>query len=169
MRGAYAYSQRGQPEHVLASSRSRGRKVRDFLRAALTHIIVKSQQSQVEKAGKLYDGKALPAARRVSTDMQDEHNFAGTLEVRAIADAKGKLAYDAYTYNGDSGTVFKAGTTTVVAEIVQGGMECQNEALGDALEAALEAKPKKPVAMKPAAKKKPPKKKPAAKRPAKRK
>lgn len=79
--------------------------------------------------------------------------------MRELADAKGKHAYDAYTYAGDSGTIFKAGTTTVVAEIVQGGIECKNEALGDALNAALVAKPK-PTS---------PKKKPAAKKPANRK
>lgn len=133
----------------------------------------KAQQAQLVKAGKLWDGANVAAAKRLSKDKHDEHNLAGTLEVRELADAKGNHAYDAFTYAGDSGTIFKASTTTVVAEIVQGGLECKNETLGDALEAALEAKPQKASAKKPAAKKpaakKSPKKKPAVKKPAKRK
>ena len=44
---------------------------------------------------------------------------------------------------GDSGTIFAAGTTKVVAEIIQGGLECKRLPLKLALQGALARKPPK--------------------------
>lgn len=72
---------------------------------------------------------------------------------------RGKHDYNACTYVGDSGTIFHAKSTTVIANNRAGRMECKN----DALAAALAEKPQKPAT------KKPPTEKPAPKKPAKRK
>ncbi|MFN0246698.1 MAG: hypothetical protein ACKV2T_07300 [Kofleriaceae bacterium] len=46
-------------------------------------------------------------------------------------------AYDVWTYMGDSGVVFRAGAAQPVAEIIQGGLECDDDALGAALDQAI--------------------------------
>ena len=57
--------------------------------------------------------------------------------IKTLADAKGKPAYDVWEYAGDSGTMFEVGTTKEVACIIQGSVECANEALRDAFELAV--------------------------------
>jgi len=42
----------------------------------------------------------------------------------------------------DSGTIFKRGTTTRVAEIVQGSVTCKDEVLQEALEMAIHERPR---------------------------
>ncbi|MBA3391592.1 MAG: hypothetical protein H0T89_03055 [Deltaproteobacteria bacterium] len=96
------------------------------------------QQKQLRAAGKRYDGKDLPAAKRLGADRQDEQSFLATLTVCELLDSRGKPAYDAFLYMVDSGTIFKAGTTKVAAEITQGSLACNDEALADALDKALE-------------------------------
>jgi hypothetical protein len=74
----------------------------------------------------------------------DDEEDLGPYERVRIADAKGKLAYDAWLHLIDAGTIFRAGTTDVAAEIVQDGLECGDRALRTALAAALaEKQPKK--------------------------
>jgi hypothetical protein len=72
-------------------------------------------------------------------DPDEERSLRGQLFYRAIADAKGKHAYDAWLYRADSGVVFKAGTTRVVAEVVQRSVTCKDDRLAEALEEALRA------------------------------
>ena len=69
--------------------------------------------------------------------------------------------YDVWTYMGDSGTVFRAGTAESVAEIIQGGLECDDDVLGTALDEAIYAAYNPPKKAKASAKAK---KKPAAKK-----
>jgi hypothetical protein len=38
---------------------------------------------------------------------------------------------------GDSGAIFRAGTTRVVAEVIQGGLQCDGRSLCAPLKAAL--------------------------------
>lgn len=52
-------------------------------------------------------------------------------------DRKGKAAFDAYLYLTDSGTIFRAGTTKIAAEIIQTGIECGNAKLSEDLSAVL--------------------------------
>lgn len=109
-----------------------------------------TQQEQLCICGKRWDGKSLPASARIGDDKRSEASFRSTLEFRTLG--KDKPLYDAFSYAGDSGTVFKTGTTTVVAEIVQGSVECKSAPLKDALEDAVTAKPKAKAKAKPKAK-----------------
>ncbi|MFO0758886.1 MAG: hypothetical protein U0359_20505 [Byssovorax sp.] len=99
------------------------------------------QRKQLVAAAKLYDSQDLPAEARLADD-GEETSFKGFLEVCSIVDEAGKPAYDAYLYMVDSGTIFRAGTTEVAAEIIQMGMECDDDDLGEALDAALAARAK---------------------------
>ena len=49
-----------------------------------------------------------------------------------------KLVYEAYMYGADGGTVFEAGTTNVVAEIIQRRLQAHDAAAGEALSVAYE-------------------------------
>ena len=121
--------------------------------AALSPI----DQKQVLAAGKLYHGKKVTLEQLLDDDPHSELTFAGGLERRALADAAGKLVYDVWEYRGDTGCIFKAGTTTVVAEVLQGSVECNDAGLREGLEQALRQKPsstsKKTTAKKTTAKK----------------
>lgn len=92
------------------------------------------EKKQLEAARKLYDGAETPAK-----------DYLETLEIRNVIDKKTKKpAFDVLLYMVDAGTVFKAGTTTAVASIAQGSLDCADldlrESLGDVVGAA---KPKK--------------------------
>ncbi|MEO7109796.1 MAG: hypothetical protein ABI183_05120, partial [Polyangiaceae bacterium] len=50
--------------------------------------------------------------------------------------------YDVWQYAGDSGEIFKTGTTKSVGGINQGSVECDDEALTDAIGAALHSSSK---------------------------
>lgn len=93
----------------------------------------------------------------------EERSLRGQLFYRAIADAKGKHIYDAWLYQTDSGTIFKAGTTRVAAEVVHFSVTCKDDRLAEALEEAIRAEPSA-VAEVPSPKKKAASKQ-AAKRP----
>ncbi len=103
-----------------------------------------TQQAQLAAAGKLYDGRDLPAADRISVEGSDEtgfdQSFRGFLELCELLDGAGTPAYDAVLYMVDSGTIFRAGTTDVVAQIVQCGIECADPSLEKELEVALAGK-----------------------------
>ncbi|APR78269.1 DNA-binding protein HU [Minicystis rosea] len=67
----------------------------------------------------------------------DSESFYGFLEVWDVVDAHGIPVYAVWMYQVDNGTVFRAGTIDAVGGISQGGLECQEEGLEEAL---LEAK-----------------------------
>jgi hypothetical protein len=92
------------------------------------------QQKQLRAAGKAYDGQDLPAEQRIGAKDKGRLEL---LEVGRLVDADGDTAYDAILYMADSGTIFQPRTTKKVADIIQDGVECSSEALGEAVEHAL--------------------------------
>ncbi len=72
--------------------------------------------------------------------------------IRELADWTGAPAYRAFSYNADDGMIFAAGSTEIVASMVQHTVQCDDPALFEALQAALADKPK--ATIKKAAKKK---------------
>ncbi len=96
-------------------------------------------KKQVLACAKLYDGRALSVLKLIEGD---EDEPIAPFERTRIGDANEKLAYDAWCYAGDSGTVFRANTTVVIAEIIQSSLECSDAALRTALVDALASKPK---------------------------
>jgi hypothetical protein len=54
-----------------------------------------------------------------------------------VEDERGNHLYDAWLYMADSGTIFAAGTTQIVAEVVQFGVECRDDKLRIALDGAF--------------------------------
>jgi hypothetical protein len=114
-------------------------------------------KEQILVAGKRYvGGKGAPLEVLLAENPQgpdEERSLRAQLFYRAVADAKGKHIYDAWLYQTDSGTIFKAGTSRVAAEVAQGSVTCKDDRLAEALEEALRAEPK-PVAEVPAPKKK---------------
>lgn len=105
---------------------------------------------QLEAAAVGNDGTPWTAAQILAGEAGQE--FAPeNVEMLRIENARGEHAYDAWLIVPDSGTIFRAGTTEVVAERVQGALECADPALRAALQDAL--RPKKKRA--PARKKKP--------------
>ena len=104
-------------------------------------------QKQLVEASKRYNGKKRTVKAILAGDDEDmEMIHPPTIERIRIVDAKGKPAYDAWLYNGDSGTVFRAGTTKVVAERIQAGLDSEDKQLRIALLAALDGKPKPKLA-----------------------
>jgi hypothetical protein len=106
------------------------------------------QQKQLVAAGKLYHGETASVEALMDEETGGEGSFAGCLEVREIVDEAGNPAYTSFFYMGDSGTVFEAGGTKVVAEIIQCGLECDNATLEGPLDQVLKVKPAKKVAAK---------------------
>ncbi len=152
--------------------------------------LTKLQCAQLVEAGRRWDRKDLPVARRLSVDENDSAAIGAVLEHLSIAE-NGKPTFEAWLYQGDSGTFFTAGTTKVIARRIQGAVELagkQDTALADALgrldvskaaerplaevraatQAGLAAKQTAPTRRTPA-KKTPAKKTPAKKTPAKKK
>jgi hypothetical protein len=112
------------------------------------------QAKQLLAAAKAYDGKAVPIARRFGPDDGSETSFGSTIEFSTIT--LGKRTFDVVQFAGDSGSVFKGGTTKEVASILQGGVECEDAELDAALSDALSAPKKtKPTAKRMAKAKKP--------------
>ena len=126
-------------EHVLRCKRT--------LKPEGVEDLTPLQQRQLVVAGKLYDGAEHSAAERLSYEGSDAHpdgqrqSFKGFVEIRELVDSEGTPAFDAYLYMVDSGTIFRTGTTDVVAEVIQCGVECDDPALEQALEAVLDAEP----------------------------
>jgi hypothetical protein len=152
--------------------------------------LTEAQRAQLDVIGPLYFG-GTGAARLADDDYDDDPTETRTLLSCAVL--KGvdgaRHVYDAWFYMTDSGTIFKAGSSERVAEIIQCGLQCGNaklrSALGPAMVAAnllprsdscyeefaallemQKAAPKKPKKKKPAPKKKKPtaKKKPTRKK-----
>ncbi|MEU2390340.1 hypothetical protein [Streptomyces sp. NPDC007369] len=82
------------------------------------------QTRQVALCGAAYDDEDLPADRRLSSDPEDESvlNFCELWDV--VAD--GSPVYEAWFYQSDSGSIFLAGTTEMVAQVIQCGLECSD-------------------------------------------
>ncbi len=122
-------------------------------------------KEQLLACGKRYlGGKGAPLEVLLAENPEgpdEERSLRGQLFYRAIADAKGKHVYDAWLYQTDSGTIFKAGTARVAAEVVQFSVTCKDDRLAEALKEALRAEPSAVVA---APKKKAPSKKAPSKK-----
>ena len=102
-----------------------------------------TQKKQLVATGQPYDGETTSAEKRFAT-------FEGSLRIRTVASAKGKPAYDVFTYLADDGCVFLAETTELVAWFVQDSLDTQGDvALHEALQSALAGRPKKAKAAKP--------------------
>jgi hypothetical protein len=124
-------------------------------------------RAQLEHANQLYSGRKKTVEELFAEDSVEEQ-ILPHLTTHVRLSREGRPVYDVWEYMGDSGTIFEAGTTKVVAEIVQAHLECGDATLRAQLRGALAAKKpatKKPPAKKPATKK-PPAKKPATKKPA---
>jgi hypothetical protein len=98
------------------------------------------QERQLVAAGKLYFSTEHSAATLMAEEGAGESSFHGCLEIREIVDEHNAPAYTGFYYMGDSGTVFKAGTTEVVAEIIQDGLECDDDDLSGPLDRVLQAR-----------------------------
>lgn len=95
-------------------------------------------QAQLEAAARRYSGDERTAKQILAGGADDDGAILpSTIERIRIEDAAGNHAYDAWLYMGDSGTIFEAGTTTVVAERVQAGLEAKDEPVRLALLDAL--------------------------------
>ncbi len=94
------------------------------------------EQAQLAVAGERYDGEALPAAARLPHADGDDDVMLSSLTVVDLHDASGEVRYVAWTYCVDSGTVFAAGTTDDVAEVIQFGLTSPDPTLAAALTAA---------------------------------
>lgn len=86
-----------------------------------------SERDQLVAAGKAWDGEARSAEERLEPGGEEGPSFHGFCQLWRVADGERHL-YDAWFYMVDSGTIFKAGTTEVVAEIIQFGLECRDPA-----------------------------------------
>lgn len=107
------------------------------------------EAAQIEQAGRLYDGRLLPISRRLrppdpSARFDDELSFHGLLDGWDVLEGA-ELRYTAWLYCGDSGTIFRAGTTEPVAEVIQGWLDnCASEAIRQALQDAVDTHPRMP-------------------------
>jgi hypothetical protein len=97
------------------------------------------EREQLRAAGRLYDGEDLDAEARLADDDNDEASFRGFCTLWRVVDGD-EARFDAWLYQVDSGTLFRAGTTEVVAEVIQFGLECSDpevrRELGPAMVAA---------------------------------
>lgn len=83
------------------------------------------QREQIALCGAAYDDEHLPADRRLSSDPDDESVLSFCELWDVVAD--GSPLYEAWFYQSDSGSIFLAGTTEMVAQIIQCGLECADE------------------------------------------
>jgi hypothetical protein len=95
------------------------------------------EREQLRLAGLLYDGQDLPAAERLAEgDVDEGPTFLGFCELCRVVDGD-EHVFDVWLYMVDSGTIFRAGTTEKVAEIIQFGLECPNPELRERLGTAM--------------------------------
>ncbi|MFJ8017485.1 hypothetical protein [Streptomyces sp. NPDC096339] len=81
------------------------------------------QAEQLRLSGVAYDGEDLPAERRVNPDDPDDESALYACELWDV-EVDGSTVYEAWFYQVDSGSIFLAGSTEMVAEIIQCGLEC---------------------------------------------
>jgi hypothetical protein len=123
-----------------------GQKLRftNCRKPAAVSELTEIEQQQLVMAGKLYHGEELPAAVLLGTsgeEVDEELTFAGFLSVWDAVDEQGVVRYTAWLYMVDSGTIFAHESTEVVAEVIQCGLECDDDTLAQQLEdAAREAR-----------------------------
>lgn len=100
----------------------------DKLAVSSLSELTEIEREQLRLAGQRYDGENLPAAARLAGEEpeQEEGSFLGFCDLWRVVDGDEHL-YDAWLYMVDSGTIFRAGTTEIVAEIIQCGLECEDE------------------------------------------
>jgi hypothetical protein len=97
-------------------------------------------EEQLRLAGKSWDGVDLAPEERLDGEL--EGSFAGTFERRVLADADAPgdvPLFDMILFGEDTGVVFAAGKTTVVALIAYGKVEMRERHTRVALEDALAA------------------------------
>jgi hypothetical protein len=97
-------------------------------------------EEQLRLAGKSWDGADLAPEERL--DGEVEGSFAGTVARRVLADADAPdetPLFDVLSFAGDSGVVFAAGTTNVVALIAYHKVEMKDRRTRVALQEALDA------------------------------
>ncbi len=85
------------------------------------------QAEQLRACGNAYDGSDLSPAELLPGADGDE-GILNAVEVWDVVEDD-TLVYEAWLYQVDSGTIFRAGTTELVAEIIQCGLECDDETL----------------------------------------
>jgi hypothetical protein len=90
------------------------------------------QREQLRLAGKAYDGEDLPAEQRIG----DEEPALFRLTLWRVVDGDDHL-YDAWLYQVDSGSFFRANTAEDVGGIIQFGLECQDDAIANVLGPAM--------------------------------
>lgn len=86
-----------------------------------------TEKEQLLIAAKRYDGNDLPAEARLSPpdgEWDEEDSFYGFLSIWDVVDETETVRCTAWFYRVDSGTIFTHGTTDVVAEVIQCGIEC---------------------------------------------
>ncbi|MEE1785359.1 hypothetical protein PUR71_20940 [Streptomyces sp. SP17BM10] len=82
--------------------------------------------AQVALSGRRYDGEDLPAEQRLPADGDgDDEAVLNSCELWDVV-ADGVPRYEAWLYQADSGSIFLAGTTEMVAEVLQCGLECDD-------------------------------------------
>ncbi len=115
------------------------------LHLACTHVVkptvgarlAATTAEQIEKACATWDGLSLPLAARLA-EGGGERSFAGNIEHRTLDDVDGMPQFDVVLLHGDSGAVFRAGTTDVLATIAYGKVEVRDPRERRALQAALD-------------------------------
>ena len=95
-------------------------------------------KKQVELSAKRFDDRKQSAADLLAGKGDEP---LAPFERVAIADETGKLAYEAWFHLIDAGSIYKAGTTKLVAQIIQDGIECDNPPLREAFNDVIRAKP----------------------------
>jgi hypothetical protein len=96
------------------------------------------EREQLTLAGKLYDGQELSAAERLGFGDVDEESALQFLSVWDLIDLSGIVKFTAWFYMVDTGTVFRANSLEIVAEVIQCGLECENQELAGQIFAALD-------------------------------
>ncbi len=80
-------------------------------------------RAQLQLAGQAWDGRDLGPEERLDEEPFNLFTFLWDLN------ADGKTLFEAWFYCVDSGTIFEYGTTKVVAQVIQQGLECENRDL----------------------------------------
>lgn len=110
------------------------------------------EQQQLVICGLRYDGNALPATARLSEsggEWDEEESFRGFITLWDVVDENDQICATAWFYQVDSGTIFTYQTTDVIAEVIQCGIECQDDNLtAQLLAAAREIRERDPEAAK---------------------
>jgi hypothetical protein len=83
------------------------------------------EREQLQVAGKFYDGDDRPVEDRLAGGVDENDGSLFDTELWKVVDGDRHL-YDAWLYMGDSGTIFRAGTTDDVAMVIQCGLECED-------------------------------------------